>query len=161
MHVVAYSQSIIFSSSGAKVGTELSLIQNSSLHFGTMTIPTSNVDIILSTSAVRSASVPSAITLLAQAPVAQNAIYTVYGSKNAHYLITVPSANSTLISNGSNQMIVNSFTVYTSSNGAGSFSGKLNLSGTDTFRIGATLKCSAGQPAGSYTGTFSISVNYN
>lgn len=155
------AQSTIFSSSGAKVGTELSLVQNSTLHFGTMTIPTAAVNVVLSTSTIRTASVPSAITLLAQAPVPRNAAYTVYGSKNAHYLISVPPDNTVQISSGSNHMYVNTFTVYSASNGAGSFSGKLSQSGTDTFMIGATLKCSAGQPAGAYSGTFTISVVYN
>ena len=148
-------------SSAAKIGTELSIVENADLHFGTMTIPTGAVNVTVTTSGLRSATVPSLITLLSQAPVAHNAAYTIYGSKNAHYIVTLPANNTVIITSGANQMHVDNFTIITVNNGAGNGTGKLNLTGTDTFRIGATLKLAGSQPAGSYTGTFTITAAYN
>jgi hypothetical protein len=158
---VLIAQSAVLSSSAAKIGTELSLVQTSSLHFGTMTRPSAAVNVTVSTANIRSASSSSAITLLPQAPVSSNAAYTVYGSKNAHYIVTLPSNNVVTISNGSNSMFVNNFTVFTTNNGTGSATGKLNLTGSDTFKVGATLMLNSAQPAGVYYGTFTVSVAYD
>ncbi len=159
--VTLRAQGLLLSSSAAKIGTELSIVETAALHFGTMTKPTSAVNVVLTPVNNRTATVPSAITLLPQAPLSSPAAYILYGSKNAHYLVTLPANNTVLISNGSSQMNIDSFTILTTNQGGGSSTGKLNNQGTDTFRIGATLKLSNGQPAGIYTGTFSITVNYN
>ncbi len=157
----ASAQSTILSSSGAKIGTELSIVENADLHFGTMTIPTGAVNVSVTTVGLRSASVPALITLLSQAPVAHQAAYTIYGSKNAHYMVTLPANNTVIITSGANQMNVDNFTIKSTNNGAGNGTGKLNAQGTDTFKIGATLKLANGQPAGTYTGTFTITAAYN
>ena len=154
-------QSSFLAASAAKIGLELSLLQNASLHFGTMSRPTGNVNIVLSTYNVRTATAPTLITLLSQAPLSQNASYTVNGSKNAHYLVITPANNTVVITSGANQMHVDDFVVRTMSNGIGNSTGKLNLLGTDNFFIGATLKLLSGQPSGVYSGTFNISVAYN
>ena len=155
------AQGLLLSSSGAKIGTELSIVETAALHFGTMTRPTAAVNVVLTPLNIRTVAVPSAISLLSQAPLSCPATYTVYGSKNAHYLVTLPANNTVVISNGSSQMNVDSFTIKSTNPGAGSSTGKLNNQGTDTFRIGATLKLANMQPAGVYTGTFSITVAYN
>lgn len=152
---------MIMSPSAAKIGLELSIVENADLHFGTMTIPTGAVNVTVTTAGLRSATVPSLITLLSQAPVAHNAAYTIYGSKNAHYIVTLPANGIVKINSGANQMNVDNFTIKSTNNGAGNGTGKLNQQGTDTFRIGATLKLANGQPAGIYTGTFTITAAYN
>jgi hypothetical protein len=93
--------------------------------------------------------------------VSSNAAYTVYGSKNAHYIVTLPANNVVTITNGASSMSVNNFTIFTVNNGTGNATGKLNLTGSDTFRVGATLILNNGQPAGVYSGTFTVSVAYN
>jgi spore coat protein U-like protein len=52
-------------------------------------------------------------------------------------------------------MTVNAFT--STPSGTGTF----NSGGTATLNIGATLAVGANQTAGSYTGTFSVTVDYN
>ena len=146
--------------SGGKIGKGISIVETAALHFGTMTVPTGAVNVILSTTNVRTASIPANITLLAQAPVHQNAAYTVYGDKNNHYNITLPDDNVVTITSGANHIHVNNFIPHSASQGIGSFSGKLNLIGEDTFTVGATLVLSNAQPAGLYTGTFNVTVNY-
>jgi len=152
----------INSSSGVKIGTALSLSQTASLHFGTMTRPTAAVNVKISTSNVRTASSPSSITLLAQAPVHQTAAYQVFGSKNSHYVITVPANNIVKISNGNtaSDMYVNNFTFQSASGGNGNWSGKLDGTGADSFTVGATLQLASGQASGLYSGTFNVTVSY-
>lgn len=55
------------------------------------------------------------------------------------------------LSSGGNTMAIGSFT----NNSGGSLSG-----GTDSFNVGATLTVGASQAAGSYSGTYTVTVNY-
>ena len=160
--VVAQTNSFT-ATAGVKIGTALSLTETASLHFGTMTRPTATVNVTVSTTSVRSASSSSGITLLAQAPTYHAAAYTVYGSKNSHYVITLPGNNIVKISNGNPafDMFVNNFIPRTTSNGIGVWSGKLNHLGEDFFTVGATLYLSNGQANGIYSGTFNVTVAYD
>lgn len=145
----------------ANIVTAISLTEVSSLHFGTMTIPTGDVSVVLSTATVRTATVPANITLLAQAPVAQNAAYTVAGTANATYTITLPANGTVTINDGGvNNMDVNDFVAESASDGAGT-TGTLDGLGADSFVIGATLELTNGQAPGLYSGTFDVTVNYN
>ncbi len=81
------------------------------------------------------------------------ASFDVTGGANLGYSITLPA--SATISSGGNNMTVNAFT--DSLGGTGTLSG----AGTQTFTVGATLNVGASQPAGSYTGTFNVTVDYN
>ncbi len=143
-----------------KIGKELALTETAALHFGTMTVPTGAVNVILSTTNVRTASVPANITLLAQAPVHQTAAYTVYGEKEKHYNIILPANNVVTITSGTNHMHVNDFLPNSNSQGQGSFGGKLDHNGEDTFTVGATLVLVSGQTYGVYTGIFNVTVAY-
>lgn len=146
---------------GAKIVSALSITEVDDLHFGTMTIPTGAVELELSTSTVRTPDVPANITLLSQAPVAQNAAYTVAGSANATYAITLPADGVVEITSGANSMDVDDFVAKTASAGIDGTTGTLDGSGADSFVVGATLKLANGQAAGVYTGTFNVSVDYN
>ncbi len=85
--------------------------------------------------------------------VAGAATFLVTGAANATYAITLPGAAN--INSGPDTMSVGTFT---DSNGG---VGTLSVLGTDTFTVGATLSVGAGQPQGTYTGTFIMTVNYN
>jgi hypothetical protein len=147
----------------AKIVTAIALTEVSSLHFGTMTIPTGALDLVLTTGTVRNPSIPANITLLAQAPVAQNAAYTVAGAINATYAITLPANGVVTISNGTpiEDMAVKDFVARTASAGVDGLTGTLDGVGADSFVVGATLVLANAQPAAIYTGTFDVSVNYN
>lgn len=144
---------------GAKIVQALTLTETAALHFGTMTVPTGDVNVVLSTDGSVTALIPANITLLSQAPVAQNAAYSVGGSIGSTYVIVLPPAP-IQITNGANFMEVNDFTALTSSLGAGT-NGNLGVAGTDLFVVGATLELSANQAPGVYSGTFDVTVNYN
>ena len=147
---------------GAKIVQALTLTEASPLHFGTMAIPTGATNVSVSTTNVRTASVPGNITLLAQIPVNTTASYNVTGSAAATYAITLPG--STIISNGTpaNNMTVNGFLARTASAGVDGLTGTLNITtGLDSFTVGATLGLANAQPAGVYAGTFSVTIAYN
>ena len=147
-------------SAGAKIVKALSLTQTSPLHFGTMTIPTTAVEVALSTANVRTPSA-AVLTLLAQSPVSTNAGYNVVGSNGATYAIQLPADNVVTITEGSTPMHVDSFIALSTSTSSGT-GGTLDASaGTDHFVVGATLKLASGQPFGVYTGTFNVTVAYN
>jgi Domain of unknown function (DUF4402) len=82
------------------------------------------------------------------------ATFTVSGQGSATYAITLPgSAN---ITSGANTMSVGTFT---SNPAVGA--GLLSAGGSQTLTLGATLTVAAVQATGSYSGPFSVSVNYN
>lgn len=144
---------------GAKIVQALTLTENAALHFGTMTVPSGDVEVTLSTTGVLTATVPANITLLSQTPIAQNAVYTVGGTTGSTYVITLP-AGAIQISSGAHSMDVSNFTAKTASVGDGT-SGDLGILGIDTFVVGATLELSNDQEPGVYSGNFDVSVNYN
>ncbi|MEI8204031.1 MAG: DUF4402 domain-containing protein [Bacteroidota bacterium] len=148
---------------GSKVGKAIAIDQTSSLHFGTMTVPTGAVNVVLTALNVRSASIPANISLLPQSPVHQTASYIVYGDKDKNYSITLPANNVVTISNGTSTIHVNNFTFNSASLGSGSgpHDGRTDHSGEDTFTVGATLILVAGQAYGVYNGTFTVTVDYN
>lgn len=84
------------------------------------------------------------------------ASFRVSGDPGLTYDIVLPPDGRVQLANGTGQtMPVNSFT----SNPAGA--GQLDLSGAQTVTVGATLTVGAGQVAGSYSGSFDVTVDYN
>lgn len=96
--------------------------------------------------------------ILLNSPSAAQATYHVSKSKNGTVnqtvAITLPTNNTVQLSSGANRMYVNNFisspaTIASVPNGSG-----LVLS------VGATLVVGSGQPAGTYSGSYNITVNY-
>jgi len=148
-------------SCGANIVKGLALREDAPMHFGSMTIPTAAVNVILTTANGRIASSPANIDLLAQAPEARNATYTVSGNGAATYAITLPLNGAVTISSGTEKMDVVNFIAHPVSSGIDGSAGTLNSSGSDSFTVGATLEVGNAQPYGIYAGTFHIAVNYN
>jgi len=81
--------------------------------------------------------------------------FAVHGKANMVYAVTLPADNTVLMSDGAgHSMAVKSFT----SNLSGT--SILSKNGNGQFSVGATLVVGASQARGSYTGTFSVIVNY-
>jgi hypothetical protein len=79
--------------------------------------------------------------------------FNVGGQANATYAITLPAGPSILTS-GVNTMTVDTFT-------GSKATGTLSAGGADSFTVGGTLNVAQSQTAGSYAGTFSVTVAYN
>ena len=140
---------------GAKILTAMTITETSAMHFGTMTVPTGATTVVLATAGTVSVG-SGATILLAQAPVSTAAAYEITGDLNATYAITIDA--STIITNGTpaEDMTVSSFTC-----SYGGLTSSLDASGDDDFTIGATLTLGDAQPAGTYAGTFDVTVAYN
>jgi hypothetical protein len=84
------------------------------------------------------------------------ASFTVGGTPNVTYSITLP-AGATTITSGANTMTVDTWTSTPTPTGT------IGGGGTQTLTVGATLNVGAAQPAGIYvSGTaFDVTVNYN
>ena len=93
-----------------------------------------------------------------------SAQFTVAGEGSFTYTLTIPTVAVTISDGGvpGNTMTVGTFTsdVATTA-GAGVLSGLAGTAGTQTVSVGGTLNVGANQAAGSYTGSFSVTVAYN
>jgi hypothetical protein len=82
------------------------------------------------------------------------ASFSVSGDPNASYSITLPANGVVFLTSGPNSMAVNSFNSHPAT-------GQLASGGTQTLSIGATLSVGANQANGSYSGNFTVTVEYN
>lgn len=85
----------------------------------------------------------------------QAAQFLITGDPNATVSIGLPSNGTVSLSNGSQSMPVNNFTSSPASTAV------LAGGGSQVLNVGATLQVSAGQGAGAYSGSFSITIDYN
>ena len=132
----------------ATIITPLTIAESVQLNFGTIA-PGTNADTLI----VSPSGSPTIGSYLQTAGTpAAAAAFTVNGQGTLAYAITLPSAAVTLTS-GADSMSVDTFVSTPSGSGA-------LAAGTQTVNVGATLHVGASQAAGSYTGTYSVTVAY-
>jgi Mat/Ecp fimbriae major subunit len=136
-------------SASANILTPIALSKTADLNFATI-IPGASADTVV-VSAAGGRTCGAALTCSGSVA---SAAFNVAGSANTSYAITLPSTIS--LTSGSNSMTVDNFT----SSKVGNTS-TLSGTGTDSFTVGARLNVGASQAAGAYTGSFSVSVDYN
>jgi hypothetical protein len=93
-----------------------------------------------------------------------SAQFDVAGEGAYTYTITIPTSAITISDSAStpDTMTVDTWTSSIATTaGAGALSGTAGTAGSQTFYVGGTLNVGAGQAAGAYTGTFSVTVAYN
>jgi hypothetical protein len=83
------------------------------------------------------------------------ASFSVTGDPSATYAITLPANGAVALTSGANTMAVNAFTSSPAS------TGQLGAGGSQTLGVGATLSVGNNQAAGSYSGSFVVTVEYN
>lgn len=128
-----------------KIVAPVTLVNKIALDFGTVVSGTA-----ASTVAVDAASARTCGTGLTCAGTPTASSFEVGGTSGEIVVITVPSTAVTLTS-GANTMTVTGFTAVS----------PITLGATvTTFRVGGTLNVGANQAQGAYTGTFSVSANY-
>jgi hypothetical protein len=135
----------------ASVLKSLSVIKRSDLDFGELIVTGAGTAVID----------PTAGTLAVTGPItplgttAHAATFTATGSKNSVVHIKLPTAAVTLTRvGGGGTMTVTNWTV------DGSANRKIPLNSAFNFNVGGTLNVGAGQPDGTYAGTFTITVQY-
>lgn len=138
----------------ATIITPISLAFVADMNFGSASVTAVAGTIILSPAGGR---IPSGgVALSGVAPTAAAAAFTVNGAANATYTIGIAPA-SLLISNGGNNMTVDTWTTTPTPTGL------LNGSGTQSLTVGATLHVNGSQAVGTYTSAapFTVTVGYN
>ena len=123
-----------------------------SLSFGSF-IAGSGGTVVVSPAGLRTST--GGVLVVGQGSGVAAAQFSVLGTANASYSITLPATGTVELSDGNgNVMALNSFV--SSPAGAGTLSG----GGSQAIRIGATLVVRPNQPPGSYAGAFNVTVNY-
>ena len=136
---------------GAPAAQAQTITQNVGLSFGSFVANTGG-NITLSPASGRSNT--GGLFLIPQSS-GSAAQFTVNGTPSSSYTITLPADGTVLLSNGSRHMAINGFT---SSPGN---TITMPLNGTQMLSVGATLTVGNTQTPGSYTGSFSVTLNHN
>ncbi|MEX0604489.1 MAG: DUF4402 domain-containing protein [Marinobacter sp.] len=123
-----------------------------SLSFGNFVAGTGG-SVTISTSGNRNAGGGVILIPSAQGTAAQ---FTVSGDPDATYTIQLPGNDFVSLTGPGIDMPVNNFT--SSPSGVG---GQLGAGGSQDMSVGGTLSVGSDQAPGSYSGTFSVTVNYN
>jgi hypothetical protein len=122
------------------------------LDFGVIARGTTDATILVAANAAPASNVATGDAVILSSAPQTAAKFTVGGESGKTYAITIPSTTQTIIS-GANTLNITNFSC---SNGT------VGTIGTnDVFYVGGTLSVPAAAVAASYTGTFSVTVNYN
>ncbi|NLR80213.1 DUF4402 domain-containing protein [Chitinophaga eiseniae] len=151
----AVAQETASATATATIVTPISITKTVDMNFGNVAVQsTTGGTVVLTPAGVRSSTAGVTLPSTATGTVTA-ASFTVNGTGNYTYAITLPSSALTITS-GSNTMTVTNFT--STPSGTGTLT-----AGTQTLNVGATLNVTAAQPAGTYvSGTpFNVTVNYN
>jgi hypothetical protein len=138
----------------ATVITPIGITKTADLDFGSFSSITDGAGgtVVIAPNGNRSATGDVALSTVGSATVSA-ASFNVAGQADATYAITLPE--SATLTNGANTMSIDTFT---SSPGT---SGTLDNTGKQSLAVGGTLHVGATQAAGTYAGTFNVSVEYN
>ena len=144
----AQSSATATANATAKILTPIAIAKLTDLNFGTLVSGPAPGTVIVDPAGTRTAS--GGVSLVSSSPTA--AQFNVTGQGSTAYTIAVPGSIS--ITNGTDTMVVNTFT----SNPSGT--GTLSALGAQQLNVGATLNVAASQASGNYTGTFNVTVAY-
>ncbi|MGD8570053.1 MAG: DUF4402 domain-containing protein [Gammaproteobacteria bacterium] len=149
------SQAMAGSTTGnasAVIVTPITISQTTQMNFGSIGPAAAASTVVLDTAN----SVTSATADVVPGTGAASGVFSVAGEAGFTYAVTLPASTS-LSDGGGNTMTVDTWTTSAASGATPTLSG----GGTDTVNVGATLHVGANQAAGNYSGTYTISVNYN
>ena len=137
----------------ATVIVPITITKNVELYFGRFTDNGSGGTVTIATDGTRSKTGTVILSTVSGTPTAGT--FDVTGDPNATYTITLPADSTVSLTGVGTAMPVNTFV----SNPA--TTGTLSAGGTQTINVGATLTVNGSQAAGSYTGTYPVTVEYN
>jgi len=138
-------------SATAVILTPISISNGADMDFGSVAVnATTDGTVVLTAAAATTRSVSGGVTAVGGTP--SSAAFTVTGVADQTYSITLPTDGTTVLTGPGPDMGVD-FVCNLGTSG-------LLTGGTETFYVGATLSVAGGQTAGSYSGTFEVSVDY-
>jgi hypothetical protein len=142
----------------ATVVTAIAISQTTALNFGRFSAPTGGtagtVTIDASAPGTRSFTGGTVLVTSGAGAIGNSGVFAVTGEASATYTITNPTAT-TLTGPGTAMGV----TFTTSPSGIGG--GTLSAGGAQTLFVGGTLSVGAVQTPGSYTGSYTVTVEYN
>ena len=150
----AFAQVTASATASATILTPIAISKTVDMNFGNLAVNATAGTIVLTPESARTAT--GGVTFLpTNAGTITAASFTVTGLADATYSITLP-ATATTISNGGNDMTVDTWT--SNPTPTGTLTG-----GSQVLNVGATLNVPASSAAGVYTSAtpFDITVNYN
>lgn len=136
-------------SANASVILPLTLTESATLEFGQLSASADAGTVVVDAAGERTQT--GGVNL--EGGVARPGSWSVAGEPSTAYTVTLPAADVTLAAGG-DTLTVNDFT--DSRNGASNTDG----AGNDSFQVGATLVVGADQPAGTYSGSYAVTVAY-
>lgn len=139
----------------ANIITPIQISKAGDLYFGNIVAGTTPGTVTVSHDGIRTKS--DGVTLPTATPGTITAAkFNISGLPSATYSITLPTTSTTITKiGGTEQMTIDNFT----SNPSGT--GTLAATGEQTLSVGATLTVGANQSAGTYEGSFSVTVAYD
>lgn len=145
----AFAASDTGNASATVVGP-LAIAESQALSFGNFAAGTGGT-VVIATDGSRTA---TGDVNLSSADAGQQGTFDVTGTSGYTYAITLPAGAATLDDGSGNTMSVDTWV--SNPSGTGTLTG-----GSETVNVGATITVGSGQTAGTYTGTYTVSVEYN
>jgi hypothetical protein len=155
-----YAQVSATATASATIVTPIAIANATNMNFGNVAVSASTAGtVILATDGSRTTGGAGGVTLPATAGTVSAASFSVTGSANYTYSISLPGGATTIDNNATGTMTVDTWT----SNPTVGAGGNLGAGGAQTLYVGATLNVAAGQEIGAYSSDtpFSVTVNYN
>lgn len=137
----------------ATILTPIAITAGNDLEFGSIASGTQESEVKITTAGVRSLETGNATLYTSDA--GQQGTFNVSGQADHTYSITLPGNGAVTLASSGNTMAVKNFVSNPDNTGT------LSSSGSQTVNVGATLVVGASQAAGSYTGNYTVTVNYN
>lgn len=131
---------------------DIAIANTQALSFGSF-VAGNGGSVTVSTSGARSASGDVYLIPSSEGAAAQ---FTVSGDPDATYTIQLPGDDFVKLTGPGADMVIND--VVSSPSGAG---GQLGGSGSQTLSVGGALNVGSGQTPGNYSGSLTVTVNYN
>jgi Mat/Ecp fimbriae major subunit len=132
----------------ATIVQAITLTNTASLNFGSIAPNTTGGNVVVDSADTRSSCDAGFCS-----GTVTSAAFTVAGAPSYNYSITLPTTSASLTGAGT-AMTVSSF-----AHSAGA-TPALSATGAASFKVGGTLAVGGGQTAGTYTGSFSVTVDY-
>jgi len=156
------SATVSATAAGSKLIVPMTLTQTSPLHFGTINVLAGTGGTVQLPSNSTTRVISSGLAASTISPVATNAAYSVTGTMNATYALTLPATIVVTETVGSTAvMTINALTARFNGAAADALVSTLSATGTDDFTVGGTLTVTEAQISGIYAGTFPVTVDYN
>ena len=141
-------------SATATVASPLSITAATALGFGSFVADSAAGTVVIAPQSTGFRSKTGNISLMDSGAGAPSTV-SVSGSPNMTFSVNLPTSSVTLTGPNSSVMTMSSFT-----SSLGAAKGTIGGGGTASFLVGATLNVGASQTAGSYTGSFSVTISY-